>query len=163
MNVKKLDVKTFGFFRHKYIDKKPDAWRIAVSKNTSKSRFINPPVPIEPYYTEERVLPIGAVECVLQKNGIRIENEGLPEKEDAAGEGVLSKSEDAAADSMRIYGIDRLICDVLKYEEKMDRGDFKTAVRAYIDDERKDIAKLLSYAKERKVLKKVQSMIGVWL
>ena len=27
----------------------------------------------------------------------------------------------------------------------------------------KDVAKLMEYAKERKVLKKVQSMIGVWL
>ena len=34
---------------------------------------------------------------------------------------------------------------------------------AYIKDPKKDIAKLMYYAKERKVVKKVQNMIGVWL
>ena len=33
----------------------------------------------------------------------------------------------------------------------------------YIMDEKKDVAKLMEYAKERKVLKKVQNMVGVWL
>ena len=48
-------------------------------------------------------------------------------------------------------------------EKKVDREDFKKGVWAYIMDENKDVAKLMEYAKERKVLKKVQSMIGVWL
>ena len=64
---------------------------------------------------------------------------------------------------MKIYTIDRLICDVLKYEEKMDREDFKQALLSYIQDDRKDIGALMEYAKERKVRKKVQTMIGVWL
>ena len=33
----------------------------------------------------------------------------------------------------------------------------------YIKDEEKDIAALMEYARERKVLKRVQSLIGVWL
>ena len=34
---------------------------------------------------------------------------------------------------------------------------------AYINDSEKDISALMEYARERKVVKKVQSMIGVWL
>ena len=45
----------------------------------------------------------------------------------------------------------------------MDREDFKAAIQAYIKDEDKDILSLMEYARERKVVKKVQSMIGVWL
>ena len=33
----------------------------------------------------------------------------------------------------------------------------------HIKDEEKDIAALMEYARERKVLKRVQSLIGVWL
>lgn len=57
----------------------------------------------------------------------------------------------------------RLICECLKYEDKMDRERFKEGLMAYIKDPKKDIAKLMYYAKERKVVKKVQNMIGVWL
>jgi hypothetical protein len=68
-----------------------------------------------------------------------------------------------AGKNMKIYTIDRLICDVLKYQDKMDRNDFKKAALTYINDDNKDVAALMEYAKQRKVLKKVQSMIGVWL
>ena len=64
---------------------------------------------------------------------------------------------------MQIYTKDRLVCDCLKYQEKMDREDFKKAILSYIQDEDKDVAALMTYAKERKVMKKVQTMIGVWL
>ena len=45
----------------------------------------------------------------------------------------------------------------------MDHEDFKAALQGYIRDEDKDISTLLEYARERKVIKKVQSLIGVWL
>ena len=45
----------------------------------------------------------------------------------------------------------------------MKRDDFKKAALAYIQDEDKDVASLMECAKKRKVLKKVQNMIGVWL
>ena len=45
----------------------------------------------------------------------------------------------------------------------MDRIDFKEAIQSYIKDEDKDISALMEYARDRKVIKKVQSLIGVWL
>lgn len=116
-----------------YLKDRPYKWSIAINKNTSKSRF-NIDYPIvESYYTEPEVLEIGVTEA------------------------------DFAGGKMKIYTKERLICDFLKYQEKVDREDFKKGVWAYIMDEEKDVAKLMEYAKERKVLKKVQSMIGVWL
>ena len=56
-----------------------------------------------------------------------------------------------------------MICDCLKYEAKMSREHFKEAIQSYIRDEDKDISILMEYARERKVVKKVQSLIGVWL
>ena len=52
---------------------------------------------------------------------------------------------------------------VSKYEDKMERAVFQEGVLSYIKDEKKNIANLMKYARERRVVKKVQSMIGVWL
>ena len=41
--------------------------------------------------------------------------------------------------------------------------DFKAAVQSYIADTDKDISVLMDYARARRVVKKVQSFIGVWL
>ena len=64
---------------------------------------------------------------------------------------------------MKIFDKERLVCECLKYEDKMERGLFKEGLFSYIRDGEKDVARLMKYAKERKVIKKVQSMIGVWL
>ena len=45
----------------------------------------------------------------------------------------------------------------------MERELFKEGLLGYIRDPKKDVAKLMRYARERKVVKKVQTMIGVWL
>ena len=56
-----------------------------------------------------------------------------------------------------------MICDCLKYESRLDRNDCKAAVQSYIADTDKDISVLMDYARARRVVKKVQSFIGVWL
>ncbi len=122
-----------ALYRYGYLSKKPLGWSIAISKNTSKSRFrVEYPV-VEPFYTEDEVLTLGITEIPF------------------------------AEGKMKIYTRERLICDVIKYQEKMDREDFKEALRSYIDDPQKDVAELMSMAIERKVRKKVQMMIGIWL
>lgn len=40
---------------------------------------------------------------------------------------------------------------------------FRKVFFLIIKDEKKNIANLMKYARERRVVKKVQSMIGVWL
>ncbi len=122
-----------ALFAYGYLKKKPLGWSIAISKNTSKSRFkVEYPV-VEPFYTEDEVLTLGVTEIPF------------------------------AEGTMKIYTRDRMICDVIKYQEKMDREDFKEALRSYIDDPQKDVAELMSFAIQRKVRKKVQMMIGIWL
>ncbi len=122
-----------ALYYYGYISERPFTWSIAVSKNTSKSRFkIEYPV-IRPYYTEPEVLESGVS---------RIQTE--------SGE-------------MKIYGKERLICDCLKYEDRLEKDVLKRALLSYIQEEKKDIAALMEYARARKVLTKVQNRIGVWL
>lgn len=122
-----------ALYYHHYIEQKPYGWHIAIDKNTSKSRFKMDYPVIYPYYTEPEVLKLGVMEIPF------------------------------ASGSMKIYNKQRMICDCLKFEEKLDRDIFKRALLAYIADSSKDIAELLSIARERKVLQKVQNTIGVWL
>ena len=122
-----------ALYAYGYISQKPIGWRLAVDKNTSKSRFKMDYPKIIPYYTEPESLEIGASKITFC---------GL---------------------DFQIYDKERVICDCLKYESKMERETFKEAIQSYIKDEDKDISALMEYARERKVVKKVQSLIGVWL
>lgn len=122
-----------ALYCYRYLKNKPFKWTLAVDKNTSKSRFQIDYPLIKPYYTEPEVLRMGV---------IKIE---------------FGNSE------MSIYSKERLICDILKYENRMERDDLKQALQSFLNDKEKDIAKLLSYAKDRKVLTKVRNQIGVWL
>ena len=122
-----------GLYAYGYIEKKPYGWRLSVDKNTSKSRFKMDYPKVLPLYTEPEILKLGA--AVTEIGGCR----------------------------MAVYEKERLICDCLKYEDKIDRDVFKEGLMSYIKDPDKDIAKLMRYARERKAVKKVQSIIGVWL
>ena len=122
-----------ALYYYGYLTQRPYGWSIAISKNTSKSRFhLEYPI-VTPYYTEPQVLTLGTQVTQIGEY------------------------------EMDIYTKDRLICDVLKYEEKMDRMLFREGVFSYIEDPEKDVAKLMEFAAARKVRKKVQAMIGVWL
>ena len=122
-----------ALYAYGYISRKPYGFTIAVDKNTSKSRFKLDYPKVIPYYTEPESLKIGATS--INYTGCQFQ----------------------------IYDKERVICDCLKYESKMDRMDFKEAIQSYIKDEDKDISALMEYARDRKVVKKVQSLIGVWL
>ena len=122
-----------ALYAYGYISQKPYAWHLAVDKNTSKSRFKMDYPKIIPYYTEPDALELGSTEITM------------------SGQQFL------------IYDRDRVICDCLKYETKLEREVFKGALQSYIRDSQKDISALMEYARARKVVGKVQSMIGVWL
>ena len=122
-----------ALYAYGYISQKPYAWHLAVDKNTSKSRFKMDYPKIIPYYTEPDALELGSTEITM------------------SGQQFL------------IYDRDRVICDCLKYETKLEREVFKGALQSYLRDSQKDISALMAYARARKVVGKVQSMIGVWL
>ena len=122
-----------ALFYHGYIEERPALWSIAVSKNISKSRFKVDYPKIRPYFTEDNTLSMG-VET--------IEVAGTP---------------------ISIYTVDRLICDILKYREKVDVDIYRRAIEKYIADEKKDTEHLMEYAASRRVVAKVQNILGTWM
>lgn len=116
-----------------YSDRTPGDWHLAVSKDSGKSRF-NIDYPfVKPYYIEPTLIDIGL---------IRREMDGH---------------------KIRIYDKDRIICDCLRYRNKMDKEIFNKAIQSYIADPEKSVPKLLEYAEALRVKKIAKDLIGVWL
>ena len=122
-----------ALFYYGYSDRTPLEWHLAVSRHTSKSRF-NLSYPfVKPYYIEDKYLNIGVADAIMDDIQIKI------------------------------YDRERVICDCLKYKNKMDSEMFGKAIQAYLNDSRKNIKNLSTYTKQLRVYKKAQDLIGVWL
>lgn len=122
-----------ALFYHGYSDRTPLAWDIAISKDVSKSRFKLDYPFVQPYYMEAHFLSFGIMDATY---------------------------DDAV---LKIFNKDRLICECIFFENKIDRETYNKAIQSYIADPNKNIANLLEYSKKRRILKKVKDQIGIWL
>ena len=116
-----------------YSDRTPGEWHLAVSKDSGKSRFKLDYPFVRPYYVEPTMLELGMTSGTMDGHTIRI------------------------------YDKDRLICDCLRYRNKMDKEIFNKAIQNYIADPEKSIPKLMEYAGPLRVKKLAKDLIGVWL
>ncbi len=116
-----------------YSDRTPGDWHLAVSKDSGKSRFKIDYPFVKPYYVEPAVLELGLTTGTMDGHDIRI------------------------------YDKERLICDCLRYRNKMDKEIFNKAIQKYIADPEKSIPKLMEYAGPLRVKKLAKDLIGVWL
>ena len=122
-----------ALFYYRYSDRTPLEWNIAVDRDTSKSRFHLDYPFVQPYYMKKDLLKLGVT------------------------------SADYGDCTMQIFDRDRLICDCIFNENKMDRETYNKAIQGYVADPKKNIPQLLEYAEKRRILKKVKDRIGVWL
>lgn len=118
---------------YNYVDRTPNKWHLAVNKNSSKSRFNLEYPKLKIYYLLEYYLDIGV------------------SKQNYEGH------------EMRVYDKERTICDVIRYERKIDKEIFNQAIKSYINDNSKDISTLIEYARKMNIEKKTKMIIGMWL
>lgn len=118
---------------YEYSDRTPAEWHLAVSKDSGKSRFKIDYPFVKPHYMEPFWLEVGLTSGTMDGHKVRI------------------------------YDKDRVICDCLRYRNKMDKEIFNKAVQRYIADPEKNIPHLLEYAEVLRVKKIVKELIGVWL
>ena len=116
-----------------YTDRTPSAWCLAVDKHSTKSRFNIDYPNVKPHYIPEEQMTLGA---------------------------ELVNIEDT---ELKIFNRERVICDCLRQENKMDVEVFNKAIQAYIKDPKKNVPRLMEYAKILRTENKVRKMIGVWL
>ena len=65
--------------------------------------------------------------------------------------------------SVQIYDRDRTICDVLRFESKLEEEVFATAIKRYMKDPNKNVRNLFEYSEVFNIKNKVQTYIGMWL
>jgi predicted transcriptional regulator of viral defense system len=116
-----------------YSDRTPTAWHLAVDKHSTKSRF-NIDYPIvKPHYIPADQMTLGAEVVVIEGT------------------------------KLKIFNRERVICDCLRQENKMDVEVFNKAIQSYIKDPKKNVPLLMEYSKRLRVERKVRKVIGVWL
>ena len=122
-----------ALFYYRYSDRTPLEWNVAVDRDTSKSRFKLDYPFVQPHYMKKELLTFGVTTA------------------------------DYGDCTMQIFDRDRLICECIFYENKMDRETYNKAIQGYVADAKKSVPRLLEYAEKRRILKKVKDRIGVWL
>lgn len=122
-----------ALFHYGYSDRSPHAWDVAIDRNASKARFNIDYPPIEPHFMDSRHLAYGVV------------------KDDFNGT------------QLNVFDRDRLICEVVRNERKMDAELFRKAVQGYVQDPERCIPHLIEYAERRGMTKRVEERIGIWL
>ena len=122
-----------ALMHYEYTDRIPSPWQIAVDKDSKKSKYDIAYPLIQPFYIEFKFLEVGL--DVIQIDGVDV----------------------------KIFDRDRTICDILRYENKIENEVFSEAIKRYSKDSKKNIRNLFEYAEIFNIKKKVQTYIGVWL
>ena len=116
-----------------YTDRIPSAWQIAVDRDSEKTQYQIDYPQINVFYMEPKLLEVGV--DIIQIEGVDV----------------------------KIFNRDRTICDVLRYENKLEREVFSNAIQRYVKDPKINIRKLIEYSEIFNIKNKVQTYIGVWL
>ena len=116
-----------------YSDRTPSRWHIAVDKYSNRTRF-NIDYPfVKAYFVAPEVLSIGL--CEQEIDGVTV----------------------------KMYDKERIICDCLRYRNKMDKELFNKAIQGYVSDTSRNIPNLMEYAVPLRCANIVKKLIGVWL
>ena len=64
---------------------------------------------------------------------------------------------------VKVYDLERVICDFVKYRKSIDSELFSKTLNNYVRSPKKDISKLYTYARQLKVFDKVKEILEVIL
>jgi len=122
-----------ALYIYDYTDKTPLTWHVAVSRSKSKSKYIIDYPPMKFYFIKDEFMKIGKSEEVF-------ENQPL-----------------------LVFDRERTICDIIRYEKKMDKEVFNQAIKSYVIDSKRNIANLMDYAELMNIRNKVSRIVGMWM
>jgi len=118
---------------YEYTDRTPFAWHIAVDNKSTRTRFYIDYPIVKPHFIKKERYDLGIEEIMI--------------------DGVIVK----------IYDRERTICGILLHRNKIEAEVFNTAIQRYLKEPKKNIARLMKYAKILQVERKVKEVLGVWL
>lgn len=116
-----------------YSDRTPVEWHVAVNKYSNRTRFHIDYPFVKPYFVAPELLELGLCEQNIDGN------------------------------TVKMYDKERVICDCLRYRNKIDKELFNKAIQNYISDTSKSISRLMEYASKLRCTAPAKNLIGVWL
>ncbi|OEG62853.1 MAG: hypothetical protein BHK79_00730 [Halanaerobium sp. MDAL1] len=118
---------------YNYIDRIPGAWQLAVEKHSNPGKYDISYFKIKTFYIIEKYQKLGIE--TYEIDNVKV----------------------------KVYDRDKSICDLIRYEDKVDSEIFSTALRSYINDEKKNINSLIKYAQILNIREEIDKYIGVWV
>ena len=122
-----------ALFHYGYTDRVPPAWQIAVDRNSEKSLYKLDYPLVQPFFLKPEYLTIGSDKYTV--DGIDI----------------------------RVFNRERTMCDVLRYENKLETEIFRNAISNYSKDPEMNLRRLVDYGKVFNISNKLQIYLGAWL
>ncbi len=122
-----------ALFHYGYSDFAPRLWTVAVPRTISRAKLKIDAIPLKAYYIPNGQYELGRTMADFY--------------------GVM----------LPIYDKERTICDCFKYRTRLDNEIFNKAINAYVIDDKKNLSNLSKYAKEMKIIKKVNDLMEVML
>ena len=74
----------------------------------------------------------------------------------------LTEAETPMGNSVRVYDVERCICDIIRSKNRMDSEHIKHSIREYVKRKDKDLVKLSSYANKMGIKEEVMNYIEVF-
>lgn len=74
----------------------------------------------------------------------------------------LTEVKTSMGNNVRVYDVERCICDIIRSKNRMDSEHVKYSIRAYLKRKDKDLVKLSNYAKEIGIKEEVMNYIEVF-
>jgi len=118
---------------YNYTNRIPNNWQITVNKHSNPKKYNIPNLNIKPYFIKDKYRKIGVKNFMM-------DNVKIP-----------------------IYDRNKTICDIIRYEKKIDNEVFTNAIKNYIKDDKKNIKYLMEYGDKLNINDKIQKYIGMWL
>lgn len=74
----------------------------------------------------------------------------------------LTQIDTPMGNSVRVYDVERCICDIIRSKNRMDSEHIKHSIREYIKRKDKDLVKLSSYVNKMGIKKEVMNYIELF-
>jgi predicted transcriptional regulator of viral defense system len=121
-----------ALYYYGYTDDRPAVWQVVADKNSNHERFEDRMPPVEAFYQDKKYHHLGLVT-------VRVEDYRV-----------------------KIFDRDRAICDIVKFQQRLDPVVFENAMIRYMADPKADMQNLFEYAEVLHLTQKVQTQIRKW-
>ncbi len=122
-----------AMYYHGYLSEIPEIWPIAVGKNNNRNKYSHSTLPLKAYFRDDKYIRLGVMRGEYKDN------------------------------LCYVYNKERLICDCIRRKDLLSEATYRCAMQKYAADPDKDLERLMEYARELRIEKKVKLLVDSFL